>query len=141
MSLVPREDLKTIWPVVAPLLAPAVSYSHGRLGMSSIFDAIQDQRNTLWVIYDSSLTVRAAFTTRVAHYPKRSLVVVETAGGRGMNDWLGLVQQTFRDYARDLGADGVEMYGRAGWARALRRYGWTQTMVLCEVKASETANA
>ena len=50
-----------------------------------------------------------------------------------MASWLEEIAWTLRSYARDVGLDGVEFYGREGWRRALARYGWKQEMVLISV--------
>jgi len=137
LSAVPPEYLKESWPTVAPLLAPAVGFAGGRISLASVFDWIQDGRYVLWVAYESDSTkIKAAFVTREARYPCRKMLAIDGAGGEGMTEWLPAVVDTFRRYARDAGLDGVEMFGRVGWVRALRATGWVQTGVLCEVNAA-----
>lgn len=133
MSIVPTEGVDVFWPQVESLLRPALAYSGGRIDGPSMLDRLRDGRYALWVAYDETETVRAAFATRVATYPRRNVLAVDCAGGTRMQDWIDLVQQTFRNFARDSGLDGVEMYGRPGWLRVLSRYGWKHSMVVMEV--------
>ena len=137
MTAIPPEGLKPMWPTVAPLLAPAIKRSGGRVTMRDLFSGLSEQRYLLWVVYFvPDVTVQAAFVTRVAEYPSRTLLAVDFAGGSRMRGWVGKVQQTFREYARDMGLDGVEMFGRPGWTEVLGRYGWKASMVLVEADAA-----
>lgn len=132
MSAVPTSGVDLFWPDVEPLLTPATVYSQGRMDTASLLEWLRDGRYLLWVAHDGE-AIRAAFATRIAAYPRRRVLAVDCAGGTQMREWLALVQQTFRNFARDSGCDGVEMCGRAGWARALSNYGWKRSMVVMEV--------
>lgn len=137
MSLVPLESLKSTWPTVAPMLARAVPYSAGRMGLRSILQGLLEQRYLLWVAYDDAVTrVAAAFVTRVAVYSHRASLVIDCAAGSQMRHWLQLASDTFRAYARDTDLAGIEMFGRPGWARVLKSCGWQQKLVLMEVSAA-----
>lgn len=126
-----------IWRLVAPLLSPAIDVTGGRTDMGEVFRRLRAGQHILWVARDDDGPVVAAFTTRVAQYPLKRMLVVDACGGSEMGEWLAVVVDTFRRFARDSGLDGVEMYGRAGWARALRRYGWRSPLVLCEIDVAD----
>ena len=132
MTAVPSTELKSIWPKVASLLSPAIGFSGGRIDMASVFDWLTDGRYILWVTYPEDRVIRAAFVTREAHYPCRKMLCVDIAGGSNMAGWMSEADATFRAYARDAGLDGVELYGRPGWTRALKNLGWTGGTVLLE---------
>lgn len=139
VALVPTEAVEDLWPTVAPLLAPAMEYAGGRIDLDSVHEWLLDRRYLLWIAYPEDKVIRAAFATREARYPRRSMLVVEIAGGTAMRRWVSEATKVFRSFARDVGLDGVEMFGRHGWAGALKPYGWTETTVLCEVSAAEKA--
>lgn len=129
------EDVAAMWPTVVPLLAPAIAVTNGRTSMGELFRQLMADRCILWVAYEDEQPVAAAFVTRVAQYPLKRMLVVEACGGNGMAAWLPAVVDTFRRFAADSNLGGVEMFGRPGWARALRPYGWATTLVLCEIDA------
>jgi hypothetical protein len=131
MTAVPPSELRKNWPTVAPLLAPAVGFSGGRISMSSVFDWLADQRYILWLAYQDG-RIGAAFVTREAHYPCRKMLCIDIAGGSEMHGWVNEADRVFRAYAKAAGLDGVEIYGRAGWVRALKNLGWTGGTVLVE---------
>lgn len=133
VTLVPLEALDDIWATAAPLLEKALPYTEGRLDLAAVREQLEQRRYLLWVAYPEDKTVRAAFVTRVASYPRRALLSVDLCGGGGLAHWGAKATEVFRAFAMASGLDGVELYGRAGWQRALRRYGWNSSMVLCEL--------
>jgi len=134
VKAVAPDRLKAFWPVVAPLLAPAVKQSGGRVTMRTLYEGLTEHRYLLWVAYDQNEVTHAAFVTRHAQYPARKMLTVDCAGGTEMDGWLEAAQAAFRSYARDMGLSGVEMHGRPGWTRALKKFGWTFTAVTMEAK-------
>lgn len=100
--------------------------------MASVFDWIQDGRYILWVAYPADRKIRAAFVTRETHYPKKSMLTIDVAGGSEMQGWVTEADRVFRAYAVAAGLSGCELYGRAGWTRALKNLGWTGGTVLLE---------
>lgn len=136
VSLVPLEEVRTVWPKVAPLLLRAIPYTSGRTDMRSIFTALQEERQWLWVAFDDSeKVIAAAFVTHLARYSKGSALVIDCAGGGQMLKWMLIASRVFRRCAADLGAERVELYGRKGWARVLKPCGWQQKMVVLEISA------
>ena len=114
-----------------------------------MFDWLADQRYILWLMYESYETynsdeqnqIAAAFITREAHYPCRKMLTIDICGGSEMQSWVTEADRVFRAYAKAVGLDGIELYGRAGWTRALKNLGWTGGTVLLETNvAAESAS-
>lgn len=109
--------------------------------MASVFDWLADRRYLLWLAYEDPTQIKAAFVTREANYPCRRMLTIDIAGGSDMAGWVNEADRVFRAYARDAGLDGVEIYGRAGWVKALKPLGWTGGTVLVETNvATEKAS-
>lgn len=125
-----HEDVARLWPVVAPLLAPAVARSEGRYDMRAVLDDLRTGRSLLWVVYDDEAVVHAAFTARAAHYPRATWLVVDFLGGADLAQWVETCDSVLAAFARDGGYDGVELVGRHGWARALAAFGWRENAVM-----------
>lgn len=136
INIIPPDGLTTLWPVVAPMLSPAVKYSNGRIDMRSVFQWLQDGRYILWIVATEDRQVIAAMVTREARYPKKSALVVDLCGGSALGSWANDATRVLRSYARDAGIDSVEMFGRCGWSRALKPYGWSGDTVLLEINAA-----
>jgi hypothetical protein len=117
------------WPLAARHLKRAVDRSEGRWDMRALFRACRVGAEVLWLIYDDEYRVAAAFTTRVAKYPRKAILTVTFLGGNGMRGWLPFFLGALDRYVADAGLDGLEAYGRAGWSRLLQRFGWQQSFV------------
>lgn len=100
--------------------------------MATVFNDIRSGQIMLWVIYADDLSIRCAYTTRIAKYPLKGILVVDFLGGEGIGDWLPLLLGSLDRYAADLHLNGIELAGRAGWAKALHQFGWQQSWVVCE---------
>jgi hypothetical protein len=131
-GIVADHEVDLIWGLALPLLQPGIDRSGGRISAETVLEAVHNKTNLLWLISNES-EIAAAFTTRVAKYPLKSMLVVECLGGDRMQEWVEPVNETLLRFAKDCGLSGVEMYGREGWTKALAPYGWKRSMVLCEV--------
>jgi len=135
-GIVTADKVGLLWPVVAPLLEPAVARSGGRISMETVLSSFSAGTHLLWIVANDS-TITAAFTTRVAQYPLKAMLVVECLGGSRLKEWVEGTSETLKRFAKDSGLDGVEMYGRFGWSKALAPYGWETSMVLCEMNVEQ----
>lgn len=135
VSVVPTEQLQVAWPIVAPMLAPAVALSNGRWSMGSLYAAIGAGDHTLWLVVDSQLTPHASFTTRIAKYPLKSMLAWGFVGGEAMPEWFDAVSEMIDRYVVDAGLAGQEHGGRLGWDRSLRAAGWRRTGMMHEKDA------
>ncbi len=125
-------DVRRVWASVAPMLVPAIQYSGGRIDARSVIEWLMDGRYILWVVHTENSPPKAALVTRVARYPRRAMLAVDLCGGSGLEDWAAEADRVLRTFSRQSGLDGVELYGRQGWTRVLRRLGWQQTAVMVD---------
>lgn len=137
VTLVPPEAIREWWPTVGPMLEPAVNLSKGRADMISVLQWLLERKYLLWIAYDEDHVTKAAFVTREARYPCRSMLAIDFAGGSEHLGWAAEGTRIFRSFARDVGLDGVELAGRIGWQKSLRPYGWSATGMLIETNAAE----
>ena len=66
----------------------------------------------------------AAFTTRLIQYPRRRALALDWVGGTQMKEWEDQLIDTMKRYGNELGCSHLEGYGRKGWGRALKKYGF-----------------
>lgn len=132
VSPVQTGDVRRVWASVTPMLVPAIQYSGGRIDARSVIEWLMDGRYILWVVHTENSLPKAALVTRIARYPRRAMLAVDLCGGSGLEDWAAEADRVLRTFSRQSGLDGVELYGRQGWTRALRRLGWQQTAVMVD---------
>ncbi len=130
VSPVRTDEVRQLWASVAPMLVPAIRYSGGRIDARSVVEWLMDGRYILWIAHTEDLQPRAALVTRVANYPRRSMLAVDLCGGSGLEEWAAEADRVFREYSRHLGLSGIELAGRIAWTRALKKLGWQQFSAL-----------
>ena len=124
VSLVPTEAVGHVWKDVDRVLKKAVATVDNKAEMIDILDGIYDGTYVLWVVIDEKDDVIAAFTTRLIVYPQRKALALDWVGGTRMKEWEDQLIDTMRRYANELDCSHLEGYGRKGWGRALKKYGF-----------------
>lgn len=84
----------------------------------------------LWVVPE-----RAAMVTQILVYPNHKTLLVVILAGDGMDEWLPSVIERLDEYAKHIGAKYIEERGRAGWERALSKYGYKKAYVVLRKEA------
>lgn len=137
ITAIPLAAVEYVWSDVEPMLEKATNTSGGRYNTIAVLDALLKGDIALWVVLDEATPV-AAMTTRVTQFPngRRSLAIDWIGGGR-MKEWLPLVQETFVRYARDNGCTEIQGFGRKGWERVLRTYGWKPEYIAYKMDLSD----
>ena len=124
VSLVPTEAVGHVWKDVDRVLKKAVATVDNKAEMIDILDGIYDGTYVLWVVIDEQDDVIAAFTTRLIVYPQRKALALDWVGGTRMKEWEDQLIDTMRRYANELDCSHLEGYGRKGWGRVLKKYGF-----------------
>ena len=132
VSPVRTGEVRQVWASVAPMLVPAIAYSGGRIDAHSVLEWLMDGRYILWVVHTEDQQPKAALVTRVANYPRKSVLAVDLCGGIDLGEWAEEADRVLRGYSHHLGLSGIELAGRAGWVRALKKLGWQQFGVLVD---------
>ena len=120
----PTEAVGHVWKDVDRVLKKAVATVDNKAEMIDILDGIYDGTYVLWVVIDEKDDVIAAFTTRLIVYPQRRALALDWVGGTRMKEWEDQLIDTMRRYANELDCSHLEGYGRKGWGRALKKYGF-----------------
>lgn len=131
VSRVPRQDVVALWPVVYPMLAPAIKRTRGRLDEATVFRTLVAGELVLWLICRNGPI--GAGVTQVFNWPSGLRAArILVAGGRDHTTWfdkLGALEQ----WARDQGCTVLEAWGRPGWEKALTKAnGWRKTGIEME---------
>ena len=122
VRLAPQEVLEH-WPVIEPALKKALRHS---VGESTTFDLFQWLMNPeyaqCWVVLRDNIPVNVSVTkvNKYAQHTSLHLITTTSLNGESWDDYK-LAHHTIEDYARSIGAIRVEMYGRPGWKKHLKK--------------------
>lgn len=132
VSMVPKQYVDTCWDKVEPYLEKAAKYTYGRYTVDDIRTSITDYDHELWVAFDDE-KIKAAVVTNIVVYPKRKLLCMSFCGGEDMASWLDKIIALLRQYAADMGCDGLEATARKGWSRVFKNDGYDGKWVTFEL--------
>ena len=124
ISLVPEKAIGHVWKDVEGILDKAVDTIKDKSKVIDILIGIYEGIYVLWVVLDDEDKIVAAFTTRLIAYPRRKALAVDWVGGTQMKEWEDQWVDTMKRYANELDCSHIEGYGRKGWGRELKKYGF-----------------
>ena len=124
VSLVPQEAIGSVWKDVDEILKRAVDTVKDKSEVIDILTGVYEGMYALWVVMNEDDKIIAAFTTRLIQYPRRRALALDWVGGMQMKEWEDQLIDTMKRYGNELGCSHLEGYGRKGWGRALKKYGF-----------------
>jgi len=124
VSLVPQEAIGSVWKDVDEILKRAVDTVKDKSEVIDILTGVYEGMYALWVVMNEDDKIIAAFTTRLIQYPRRRALALDWVGGTQMKEWEDQLIDTMKRYGNELGCSHLEGYGRKGWGRALKKYGF-----------------
>jgi hypothetical protein len=105
----------------------AIEHSNGEFDAISIYEQVSQGLMSAWIVSDEEYNIMAVLITELVTYPLRSMVRIVLCGGEKLDKWLDTFLNKMDEYARNLGASGIEVVGRKGWERMLKNYGYEYT--------------
>ena len=120
----PKEAVGSVWKDVDEILKRAVDTVKDKSEVIDILAGVYEDMYALWVVMNDDDKVIAAFTTRLIQYPRRRALALDWVGGTQMKEWEDQLIDTMKRYGNELGCSHLEGYGRKGWGRALKKYGF-----------------
>lgn len=134
VSLVPQGEVPLVWDQVKDFLEGATDRTDGRVDIYDVQDELEMGSYQLWIAFTGTGEIVGAVTTRIIEYPQRRMLHGDMAGGKGLKDWQTKMLELLDQFAKDQKCSAFEMYGRRGWEKVLKPYGWDarQTVYLKE---------
>jgi len=128
------DELNKWWPSTQPLVDKALEKGHGEMDSDDIHSMIEDGDCILILAVVGDNVAAAIVTTLVARPALRELIIL-TAGGCELDEWLDEVMFMFDKLAREQQAEIISIHGRRGWVGKLKKYGYNEayTTVIKEV--------
>ncbi len=120
----PQEAIGSVWKDVDEILKRAVDTVKDKSEVIDILTGVYEGMYALWVVMNEDDKIIAAFTTRLIQYPRRRALALDWVGGTQMKEWEDQLIDTMKRYGNELGCSHLEGYGRKGWGRALKKYGF-----------------
>lgn len=111
-----------IWDEVKPLLEKAIEYADGKYSADDIYQQLLEKTMQLWVVYNDKGLV-CCVITQIYFYPQAKRLGILFLSSLNLKDVMPF-WDVLAEFARSKGCDGVEIYGRPGWEKALQNIGF-----------------
>ena len=136
-SLVHPRYLDSVWDRVSVCLKRATDHSAGRFSVHSVYDGIVSGDQLLWVLVRGDDELLLVATTQFIFYPLRKNLCVMFMGSadHGERLWFdhrSVIVGALEDFALQHGCHGIELTGRAGWQRVLKKFGFEKKFLVLE---------
>lgn len=126
-------DLINVWKDVKVLIERALEFNDGKSDIEDIKRGIETRRMQLWVAYRYG-KITTCMVTQIQCHPKEKRLMLFLYAGESIHE-----MEHFRpivyDWAKKQGCKSLELYGRPGWEKALKNYGYEKihTVLRCRI--------
>ena len=133
ISLVPPGNVYTTLPGLMPYLEESASRSQGRSTVDDILRFVLNGQMNLWVVFSpEDSKIYGHVITEVKQYPSKTLLVIQYCAGEPnhMQYCEDKMYDLLERFARDAKCAGIELIGRFGWTKHVKKYGYEPQSVM-----------
>lgn len=119
-------QIDCVWHHVLPMLEKSLGYADGKYSAEKILGFLLSKQMQLWIaIRAGSPEIRAFAITEIIHYPEKKVMLIMFASGKKSCEWIHFIEE-LKGFAQHHDCRSIEIYGRKGWERKLRPFGYVK---------------
>lgn len=111
------------WPNLKPYIEMALEYSLGEMTSEDVKQG-GIEGAYLFIVFHEDNEILGVITVESLEYPTKKIVCVPHVGGKDLDKWHDLMVNTVINLAKEQNATNVISYGRVGWNKKLKPYGF-----------------
>lgn len=124
LTMIPAEEVESIWGTVGPMLEKALLRTKGRGTLKSVLQDLKSMDQTLWVSTRDGKVMGCATVRIMEHSSGMRSLLIENLAGCEFATFGDEGHRVLSDYAKHYGCKKLECEGRVGWTRVLKKYGY-----------------
>ncbi len=135
MKLIPvsPENVHLAWKDVGKYAGEALVYADDKYTVADVHEMLANGLLTLWVVYnDEKDKAVGCLLTEIIEHPRMRVLSIFLAGGEFSN--MILVLDDLKDYALSAKCKNIEFYGRPGWEKTLKPWGFDKIHTVMRLK-------
>ena len=131
LSGIESTKVHQVWHEVLPLLDEALAHGMGEYTAEILLHNIVEGDNQLWVGHENN-EIWYVCVTAIETYPSgyKTCTVIALAGF-DVDEWISNVEE-LDSWCQANGVDAIRIYGRKGWERKLKPYGFEHVYTVLE---------
>lgn len=127
ISLIPIGKVSETIPALLPYLKESESWTRGRSNVDDIVRFIITGQMQLWVVFSpEEQKAYGHVITEVKQYPQCKMLVIQYCAGE--HNHMQFVEDkmygALDSFAKDTQCAGIELIGRPGWSKHVKKYGY-----------------
>lgn len=124
LSKVDTDMVDIMWCDIKPLIEIALEHANGEITIEWMYEQIKAGDMLLFLVCrDNEILSAITFEKRTFDSGK-DVLVITTAGGSSLYDWMDLVLDKANEVAKDSACSDVYVIGRKGWGKPLKERGY-----------------
>ena len=123
------EELARRWYLIVEHVERSLVHGTGDLSSYDIFIECQQFVSQCWIREDEFGMIHGVAITRVLHHKQYKECVIVCTTSDGWFEHGPEILTMLEDFARSVDCKYTSVYGRKGWARALKKYGYEEPFV------------
>ena len=133
ISLVPNGHISATIPGLLPYLAKSEEWTRGRSKVDDLLRFLLNGQMQLWVVFSQEENrIFGHVITEVKTYPQCKMLVVQYCAGEEnhMQYCEDEMYNLLDRFAKDAGCSGIELIGRPGWGKHVKKRGYEVQSVM-----------
>lgn len=123
------EELTDKWYLIKDMIGRSLEHGNGDLSAYDIFIECLQAICQCWIREDEYGTIHGVAITRVLTHKQYKECVIVCTTSEGWFEHGPDILNMLEDFARGMDCKYTSVYGRKGWARALKKYGYEEPFV------------
>jgi hypothetical protein len=142
ISLVPYGKISYVIPSLIRYLNESELWAMGRASVDDIVRFALSGQMQLWAVYDLDTNdIHGFVMTEIKQYPQKKMFVVQYCAMTPNH--MKHIEQKMHDtadrFAKEMGCQGIEFFGRPGWEPHVKKQGYSVKTVVYEKHFDEVS--
>lgn len=127
VSRVKTYDIDLVYPKVIKLIEKALEYNDEGFSVQSVYRDLKKGKYQLWVVFNKEY--KAICITGLLRNDVLRIILL---GGSDFDSWKDELDSILADWGRDKGAKFIDLVGRKGWLRKLKKLNYKPKLYILE---------
>lgn len=126
LELLVPEQTNGLWAQIEPFISVALVHADGQQSAEQLRQRLNKGDYQAWIVRDPK-EIAAICTSCVVEYRNHKVLSIVTLGGRGIQEWGPLLNESMGNFARMMHLQKLEAIGRKGLTKLLEPLGFKET--------------